>query len=195
MSDLFEPEYLLSNTVDTPTQRDVSPTKYPCTGFCYNILMNKEVVVSKYMSNKTTDYYNLIETCIKRAGFRKLQNSKINEEGEFIDEETIKTDFPQIVNKTNYSEVCLITDLEMENFSNDFFVTLLSVSSPLGAIIVNRSNETILFIRLSEDSFLLVDSHQSKHGRLNSCDVIRYITKNGVTKGVIQIGIYDPYIR
>ena len=189
----FECIYLLDNTIETPIQSDVSPIKYPCTGFCYMVISNKEKLVSKYLTQKHNDYYNLIKSLIENAGNRKKNNPNINEDGEYIDELTIKNDFLTITNKIHYKEICIVTDNDMDIFCDDLSEQLISIPV-LGAFIVNRSNETILFIKIDHDTFLTVDSHLSKHGTVNYDNTIKYITRGGVSKGVIQTGLYNPYI-
>ena len=189
----FECIYLLNNTVDTPIQSDVSTIKYPCTGFCYMVINNKEKIVSKYLVGKQKDYYELIKSLIENACDRKKLNKNISEEGEYIDEITVKNDFTTITNKIYYKESCIVSDIDMDNFCYDLSEMLLTVPI-LGCMIVNRSSETILFIKIDNDTFLTIDSHQSKHGTVNYEDAIKYITRGGLSRGVIQTGIYNPYI-
>ncbi len=58
----------------------------------------------------------------------------------------------------------------------------------LGHILVNRSNETFLLIKLSNEVFFLIDSHQPFHGKLNFETCPNYITKFNNYEGNIQIG-------
>ena len=55
-------------------------------------------------------------------------------------------------------------------------------------IIVNRSHETFLFIKVSEDQYIVVDSHKSKHGLVDTLGALNYITKYNNYQGTIQLG-------
>jgi hypothetical protein len=183
---------LLSNPINTPIQSDVSSTKYPCTGFCYLVMENKEMIVSNYLCGLNKKYYELIKNLIIKAGDRKKNNQAIKEDGEYIDEQTIKSDFSEIVKKIQYQDENIVSNMAMENFSNNMYITLLNIPI-LGCLIINRSNETILLIKINNLNYLVIDSHQSKHGIVDHINAIKYITRNGLSMGVIQVGIYDPY--
>ena len=55
-------------------------------------------------------------------------------------------------------------------------------------IMVTRSQETFLMIKIDNDEFLVIDSHKSAHGTLNTMNAIKYITRYDLYKGLIQIG-------
>lgn len=189
----FESVYLLDNTISTPTQADVSETKYPCTGFCYKAVEQIDILVSLYTDKQETTYSDIIRNMIYEAGVRKSSNNAIPQDGEFIDEDTIKNDFPEIFNRTTFKDYPLATEQDMDIFTNQIHEIILT-KDIMTCIFVNRSSETILFVKIADDRLLVIDSHQPKHGTVSSDYAVRYITRNEQSKGNIQIGIYDPYI-
>lgn len=183
----FECINLIEQGIITPTQSNTSNVKFPCTGFCYFAIIQKYDILEKYNS-KDANYYNLIKSLILKAAERKKQNREIHEEGEFIDQNTIRNDFPDIFRQTKYKELIIATDFDFFVFENEL-LEILVMMQELDYLIVNRSNESLLMFKLNEFEFLVVDSHQSAHGILNVNNVILYVTRGNQTKGVIQIGI------
>jgi len=192
---MFQSIDLIEDCISTPIQSVASNVKYPCTGFCYMAIENKSLLInyfkrSLYSTYDNRNYHDLIHELITKAGRRKGNNNKINHEGEFINQATILEDFPDIYNNTDYKEYGISTNdpLSVEIFENNMFMDLIQI--PIDEyIIVNRSNETFLLLKIDSEKFLVVDSHQPRHGTLDIYNAIKYITRNGKTS-YVQVGLF-----
>ena len=105
----FETSSLLVNTIPTQPQATATNVKYPCTGFCYMIIQNKEKILDMYLNKKVVDYGHFISNLIREAGDRKKNNPNISEEGEFLNQQTVTNDFGNITEKMEFfrgSGVC-----------------------------------------------------------------------------------------
>jgi hypothetical protein len=178
---------LLKDYINTPIQSNISKTKYPCTGFCYYVIRNKDKLLELFLTKKKEEYYNFISNLIREAGLRKNENKKISFDGEFINQETIQTDFPDIFQTIIFKEFGIFTEDDMKIFINDFYLDVLDIPIK-DCIVVNRSLETFIAIKLEENCFMIIDSHQNKHGLVGSDEFIDYITKFKKYKGNIQLG-------
>ncbi len=188
----FESISLIQDPIEAPTQLLATDTKYPCTGFCYLSATDRNLLVEMYFERDSQGYYQYISYLINQAGIRKQNNPEIPEEGEYIDAPTIMADFPDLVATIEFTEMGVVGGEEKEIEINN--ICMLLLTSPIsGPIFVNRSNESILFVRLDKDTFFVIDSHQPVHGVLSLLDVVKYITRDGQIRGFVQIGIQkDP---
>jgi len=180
----------IQNGIHTPIQSIVSDIKYPCTGFCYMAIRERSLLLRKFKESYDYNYYKFIYELISRAAHRKSNNNRIHNDGEFINQDTIKEDFLDIYNQTEYKEygISVSDPVSIDIFNNDMFMGL--ISTPINEyVIVNRSNETFLLLKLEQEKFLVVDSHQPKHGTIDIYDAIRYITRNG-SATYVQIGLH-----
>ncbi len=179
---------LLTKTVDTPIQATTTDTKYPCTGFCYYAIQNKDKIYSLYFNGEKEKYYDLIERLIVDAGNRKRDNKNIPEEGEYIDQDTVKSDFDEIVKDMKFYEFGKVDDGEYNDLViNNVAIHLYDIKK-YTPVIVNRSLETFLLIQVFEDQYIVVDSHKSKHGLVDTFGALNYITKYNNYQGTIQLG-------
>lgn len=188
----FETATLLQDGINVPPQHETTDVKFPCTGFVYLVLQNLEHVVQTFQSNDKLGYYNLIKNLILQAADRKKTNSSIPFDGEFINHQTVQQDFSEIYQQTEYSELGITTELDYEILLNNVFMKMLEL--PVNRwIIVNRSHETFVMIKVDGETYLIVDSHKTKHATVNTEDAIKYITRNGTYRGFVQLGIFNLY--
>ena len=190
---MFETVSLLSNTIKSPHQVQVTKTKFPCTGFAFYALQNKTILLDLYKNRKTEHqaYYNFILRLIQRAGKRKENNKLIPQDGEFITSDTVKKDFIKSYRQMQFNEINLVDEKTSKIIAiNELFMILfqLSVNS---AIIITRSYETFLMIKLDNDTLFIIDSHKTVHGTVNLPDGVKYITRDSLANGVIQYGIMN----
>lgn len=137
-------------------------------------------------------YYQLIKDTILEAAKRKQTNKSIHPDGECIDEETVQEDFPEICKKITYYDYGIPTDLELQIFLNGWYGNLLTMQVD-EVLIVNRSHETFLMIKMDIDKFWIIDSHKEKHGITNVEGCLSYITRFGQITGNsshVQIGFF-----
>jgi hypothetical protein len=164
---------LLQNRFDVTTQSEVTQIKFPCTGFCYMAIREKDRLIQLVESNM-------------RVAQRKKNNSEIDHSGEFINGPCVKQDFSDICDLTRFIEIGVVEDnleIEINNISMD----LLEVGIG-GWIIINRSHETIVAFKLDTDRFWMIDSHLPVHGEVDMMRLCAYIMRNGQCRGTIQIG-------
>ncbi len=174
---------------DTPHQMDVTDVKFPCTGFCYMIASEIPKLLMRFLSGY--GYFDFIQEIIVKAGERKKNNNDIPYDGEYIDADTIKQDFPNIINKMNFMELDIVDTLTLENSTNELYMYFMELNIG-NYMIITRSQETIMFVKIGTTDILVVDSHKTKHGILTIEDCVRYVTRNGDCKGIISIGYqYD----
>ena len=178
----------LEKTIDMPTQTEITDIKYPCTGFCYYCIENKNKILSYILLKKYNKYKELIIDLVKQAGERKNNNSLIKEEGEFINECTVKKDFEKIYGNTEYREIIMIEYNDIDKIEDETYLIMLDMDI-FSYIIVTRSNETIIIFRINSNKYLIIDSHQPYHGITNCNSAIKYITRDMTLKGTIDIGI------
>lgn len=178
---------LLNDFIETPIQSNISKTKYPCTGFCYLAIKYKKNLLNLFLLKKRQEYFDFISKLIRDAGERKNKNKNINCDGEFINQETIKNDFPEIYDTISFKDLGIASDLDLEIFINNIFIDIMDLSLN-DCLIINRSSETFLAIKIDQEDFLIIDSHQNKHGIVQLENLIDYITKFKKYRGNIQIG-------
>lgn len=172
--------------IPVSTQLEISSTKYPCTGFCYMAIRDKFEIITKFFGDPN-EYKNCLENLIKAAGHRKQNNELICQEGEYIDEATIIDDFPDIYENMIFEEHAISEPIDLDIFTNNLVEKLLLLPQ-FHHIIINRSNETFLIIKLDEFVFLIIDSHKKEHGTVGFDSCVSYITRQGQIKCVVQIG-------
>jgi hypothetical protein len=133
----------------------------------------------------------LIEKLIIKAGNRKRDNKNIPEEGEYIDQDTVKSDFREIYDKLQFYELSTVDDGEYGDIVINQIAMYLFEIDIDGYLIVNRSHETFVLLKISDDMYLVVDSHKSKHGLVTFENALNYITKSNKYQGTIQLAL--PY--
>jgi hypothetical protein len=185
----MESKDLLQHKVPTPIQSFATDVKYPCTGFCYLVAINKHHVIDLYNqhTNGSTQYYNYMMKLIQTAGERKRNNPKIHHRGEYIKCETTKMDFPEIYNTMTFMEFGSPDNESFNIAQNNIYMSLMDTDIG-GHIIITRSDETFIMLKLDFENFLIVDSHQPCHGTVNIELAMQYILKSGTYKGLTQIG-------
>ena len=185
----LESKDLLQNRVSTPVQAFTTKIKYPCTGFCYMVAQNRSTLIDLYTNRETnpTKYYNYIRNIILLASERKKNNSKIHERGEYIKCETTEKDFPEIYNVMTFAEVGSPDDESFAIAQNNLYMLLMDTEIG-GYMMITRSDETFIMLKLDFENLLVVDSHQPFHGTLNIETATQYILKSGTYKGLSQIG-------
>ncbi len=184
---MFETVSLLKNTLLTTPQHEATKVKYPCVGFTYMAIQNKNKIIDLYKLGTDKNYNDYIKNLICRAGRRK-ESKSIDESGEYIIENTIVRDFSDIVNRLCYKEMNIVDEISHEYTANELYILLDSMQNN-NHIIVNRSHETFVMFKITHDKYLVVDSHKNKHGEVDTLDAIKYITKYGHYKGLISLGI------
>lgn len=182
----FETKDLLENCFPTTPQAFATSVKYPCTGFCYMVLENKEKVLNLYQGGDKKGYHDLIYNLIVKAGDRKRDNEEIDYKGEYLNSKTILEDF-EISKKMKFMDFNTVDEEGSEYAVNTLFLLIFDLPDK-GFLMVTRSEETFLLIKLSAESILVIDSHKSEHGTVDISNAIRYITRDKVYKGLIQIG-------
>lgn len=181
-----ETNTLLKETLSTTPQAFATKVKAPCTGFCYLIIKNLDIVINLYETKDKT-YGDFILGLIIEAANRKAYNQEIDKTGEYINGKTIYNDFPEIVNNMEFQEFNTVDQNGSEYAINTLFLLILDL--PLNKyVIITRSQETFLIIKLPSEKLLIVDSHKAKHGIVDLEGCIKYITRFGIYKGLIQIG-------
>lgn len=183
----LETKNLLQDTISTPIQSHVSQIKYPCTGFCYMAVQKRDHLLALYQQKSST-YSDEIKDLILQACERKKNNPNIDQQGEYINQPTVYEDF-DIAHFMQFSEMGIATDEDLEIVINNICIMLLDVQIGNFAI-VNRSMETFLMMKIEDDKFLIIDSHQPIHGVVDLSGVCKYITRHDKVKGNIQIGIF-----
>jgi len=187
----METRDLLEDRVYTPVQAFSTDVKYPCTGFCFIVFRNKDKILDLYHKKDSEgnckEYHDYILELIIAAGERKRNNPDIHERGEYINQETIKADFPEIYNRLTFKEVGTPTKESFAIAQNELYMMLMDTEMG-GCMFVTRSHETFVMIKIDFERFLVVDSHQAFHGTLSLEKGTHYILKNGIYKGLTQIG-------
>src|SRR5690606_1785990 len=107
-------------------------------------------------------------------------------DGEFINQETIIEDFFEITCQLYFTELSIIDD-NMDDIINNIYEILLTIDI-MNYLLINRSNETFIIFKLSDDDYLIIDSHQTYHGIVDNEKLIKYITKYHKYRGNIQLG-------
>jgi len=184
-----ESKDLLQNRIHTPLQAFASDVKYPCTGFCYMVAQNRHLLIDLY-HDKSTEYYNFILNLLKLASDRKKNNPQIDKRGEYINCETTKNDFPEIYESMTFTEIGSPDEESFAIAQNNLYLLLLDTSDYM---MVTRSDETFIMLKLDFELVLVVDSHQPCHGTLSLEKATHYILKNGTYRGLSQIG-YTPLV-
>jgi len=182
-----ETRNLLKNTIPASPQSLVTSIKYPCVGFCYMAINNIDKLVDLYNAKNNIEYNYLIVDLIKSAAERKKTNINIHQDGEYIDQDSVSCDFKNIVDKLEFCEMNTLNANSLLYTKNHIYLTFIEMDYK-DYLIVNRSSETFLIIKLDLDSFLIVDSHKDIHGTVNLDDAIQYITRYDIYKGLIQLG-------
>jgi len=180
---------LLSSTIETEPQAFATKVKWPCTGFCYMVIQNKSKLLDLYKTRSEQAYYEFILKLIKEAGIRKMSNSNIPYKGEYLNQDTVKKDFPNIVKKMEFIEMNTVDPEGSEYAKNTLFLQLFTLQ--LGdCMMIIRSEETFLIIKIDNDAYLVVDSHKDRHGTVDTIKAVQYITRFNIYKGLVQIGVY-----
>lgn len=180
-------EDLLENVVETIPQWEVTKVMSPCTGFCYYVIKNSEEIKKIFLSGNKEEYKNYLIKLIQQAAKRKSNNKNINLEGEHIDQLTIKEDFWNLTVCMEFIQKDIVDSQDLEKAKNEIYMELISMKNYL---LVTRSQETFLLIKLEDDKYLAVDSHRRLNGTVNTENAIKYITKFGNYKGNISLGIW-----
>ena len=124
---------------------------------------------------------------LQKAAERKINDEKIPPEGEYIDENTIKRDFPTITQTMSYIELIVYSENSDSNKSkiNQILNELLVGDF----IIVTRSRETFSLYKIRTEQFLVIDSHQPFHGLIETNEnVVKYLLLNDIYIGNLDIG-------
>jgi len=147
------------------------------------------MIIDLYNGHKdgSKEYYQYILNLIKAASERKRGNPKIDQRGEYIKCETTKTDFPEIYQAMTFTEIGSPDDESFAIAQNNIYMLLMDVEIG-GYMMVTRSDETFIMLKLDFENFLIVDSHQPVHGKVNLEKGTQYILKSGVYRGLSQIG-------
>lgn len=163
MTNTTETISLLTNTIYVTPQAFATDIKFPCTGFCYMILDHLDDVIHLYRTRNIDGYQQLIFNTILAAAKRKQDNPYINDDGEYLDRDTIVADFKHIVDTLTFKEFNTVNEESLAFAQNTIFLELIDMSI-LKYIMVIRSHETFIMIKLDSNSFLVIDSHKTKHG-------------------------------
>lgn len=185
----IESKDLLENRVATPIQSFATDVKYPCTGFCYMVAKNKDKIIDLYNNRQSNpkQYYDYILQLIKLSGERKRNNPKINVKGEYIKCDTVLNDFGDIYKEMTFLEVGSPDDESFAIAQNNLYMILMDVEIG-GYMMVTRSDETFIMLKLDFENLLIVDSHQPIHGTVNIEKATQYVLKSGIYRGLTQIG-------
>src|SRR5690348_5863685 len=92
----FEQKTLMDNIIYAPLQTTAKNPKI-CTSFAYTSIQHKDMLIDLYTTNDHVAYRDLINKIISEADKR---NTNLESNGEFINAQTIKRDFPDIYNCT-----------------------------------------------------------------------------------------------
>jgi hypothetical protein len=188
----LESRDLLKKRVVTPVQAFTTNVKYPCTGFCYFVAKHKFKIIELYnkcaSDPESKEYFEFIEALIIDAGERKINNPKIHESGEYINQvDTVMIDFPEIYNQLLFEEFG--TPDEESFLINHQKLYMMLMNCDIGGVVfITRSHETFIMIRCDFDNFLIVDSHNAFHGQVNAEDGAKYVLKHGTYRGLTQVG-------
>lgn len=188
MNNLKETSALLQNPIKTIPQTIATQVKSPCTGFCYMIIQNKTKLISLFLDRDEKGYCDFISKIILAAAERKKNNKKIHYDGEYINQYTIKEDFNDIYNMTEFKEMNT-ADNEGKEYAMNTLVLIMFDMKINDYIIVTRSQETFVMFKISDELFLVVDSHKDIHGTVDIFNAVNYITRFDVYKGLIQLGL------
>ena len=71
---MFETVSLLKNTLLITPQHEATKVKYPCVGFKYIAIQNKNKIIDLYTLGTDKNYNDYIKNLICRAGRRKKSN-------------------------------------------------------------------------------------------------------------------------
>jgi len=183
----FESKSLLTDTISTPIQKNVTDVKFPCTGFCYMAIRVLDQIVGYYLMHNVVDYKDLITQLILMAGERKRDDKTIDEDGEFLNGPTVERDFGELVHGMTFQELSITTDDDYEITINTLYAILFDIQINT-YVLINRSHESFLMIKIGTSEFLIIDSHQDIHGVVSLENATKYITRDQYYKGFIQIG-------
>lgn len=176
----FDQKELIEDKFKVSYQNEVSNVRNPCCSICYYVIENIDKLLELYNSKRYNEYNDLYINIIINGANRKKCNN-IHDDGEFLDDESIKRDFNDIYKRYKYHLY-----LTKESDIN----TILLKAKINTCIIINRSYEIFIIVKLVSN-YLLIDSHQQYHGILSNDNVIKYITLNNLYNGFIEIGIDD----
>jgi hypothetical protein len=188
----FDQKTLLYGTITTPIQSAVAKCKNICTGFSYMAYEASDKLI-EYYNTDSDKYRELVVKLMEQACKRKCNNTMIHSEGEYIDEDTLKVSFPNLYDSFQFVEI-IIKKVDNENniVKNkekiENALKSLKVNEP---IIFLRSYETFIMIKLNNDEFLVVDSHQPYHGKVSVKNAIEYIILAGLFSGSLYYGMMN----
>ena len=180
----------LYDTVDVPTQFSIQNNSNMCCGIGYLSIKYQNHLITNYLSNDFSKYAKIFGILIKYASDRKLSNPEIKKEGEFLDELTIKNDFPEIYSSMDYYEFIVGEFYEDSKKNLDSIYNLINKLNQFEPIIICRDANIFVIFKLNEDEFLVVDSHIPFHGKILKDKITEYITWQGNFNGIISLGCY-----
>ena len=186
-------EYIdLYDTVRVPTQFAIKNNVNMCCGIGYLVIKYSIYLLTYYLEKKYNDYAKLFWEIIYMASERKLSNPEIKIEGEYLDEITIKNDFSEICSNMDYyefiiGEFCEDSDYNLQQILN--YISKLPKHKPM---ILCRNVNVFVIFNLTNDEFLVIDSHIRVHGKIQLNKIINYITCDGNFNGIITIG-FDKF--
>jgi hypothetical protein len=102
--DIDTNKYFETTINNLKTQYDIIDNKNMCTSIAYYVALNLDKLVNYYNNNEFDSYRILYSEIINMGSERKLKNSAINYDGEYIDANTILNDFPEIYDKIIFNE-------------------------------------------------------------------------------------------
>ncbi len=184
-----------NNQILVPSQFTYSKVSNICTGLTYMVAENKNKIIDLLNNNDIDKYIELFKELILKSAERKLNNKNINEDGEFIDEDTIKKDFEKIYNSYKFLEFFqhyTNEEFEKNNFTNDINKNITGILNNCNIndlIIICRNRETYSVLKISDSDYWIIDSHQNTHKSLKLDSVVNNIVMSRLYTGFINLGI------
>lgn len=180
----------LYSTVKVPTQFAIPNNINMCCGIGYLVIRHQNHLISAYLDNNFEKYVKVFIILMKMASDRKLSNPEIRIEGEFLDEPTIKNDFSEIYDAMEYFEYIIGEFCEDSKKNIGVITELFDKLTQFQPIIICREVNIFVIFKLTNDEFLIVDSHIPLHGKIHKDKLINYITWEGNFNGIITLGCY-----
>lgn len=182
---IFDTEY--NPFYDLPNQHKLTFNQNICTGIAYFTIKHSDTLLNYYISGNVNNYYALYSNIIFMANERKTKRN-INDDGEYINSNEIKQDFPEIYNSTIYSEYLVGDFVEDNDVCCQKIIDILINAPDKSDIIICRNKETILFKKY-HNKYMLFDSHINMCGMININNIIKYILYDNTYTGIIELGI------
>lgn len=180
----------LYDIVEVPTQFMITDNSNMCCGIGYLVIKYKENLIQTYLENNFDKYRNIFIILMKLASERKLNNSEINVEGEFLDEKTIQKDFPEIYSNMEYYEFIVGKFSEDNDKNINKIEELCRNLEKFQPIILCKEVNIFVIFKLNDEEFLIIDSHIPFHGKIQKNKLINYLTSEGEFNGIISLGSY-----